>query len=189
MFRPILKTAPAEAPVTLDEVKAHCVVGFTDDDTLLTGYISAAVAHLDGFRGILGRAIIDQTWSLSQPRFCRDFTLPVPDVSAVSISYVDIDGASQTVPSEHVSIYPVASGARVVVSSDFFAPSLESGNDAPVTVEFTCGYGAAADVPQSIKLAIYMMVATWYEQRTAGEEMPAPRWIDGLIAPHRWGRI
>lgn len=186
MFRPTLKTPPAEQPVTLSEVKAHCVVDFSDDDTLLTGLIGAAVAHLDGFRGILGRAIITQTWSLSQARLRRDFTLPVPDVSAVSITYVDADGVEQSVPSEHVSVYPVASGSRVVISSDFSAPALESGNAAPVTVDFTCGYGAAADVPQSIKLAIYMLVATWYEERTDGEEKSVPSWFNAVISPVRW---
>jgi uncharacterized phiE125 gp8 family phage protein len=57
-----------------------------------------------------------------------------------------------------------------------------------VTVTFSAGYGAAADVPQALRHAIYMLVAYWYEQRetAAGRTMTSvPLGFDALIAPFR----
>jgi hypothetical protein len=53
---------------------------------------------------------------------------------------------------------------------------------------YTCGYGAAADVPQSIKAWMLMAIATWYENREAliaGQpvaELPRCFW-EGLLDP------
>ena len=57
-----------------------------------------------------------------------------------------------------------------------------------VRVDYTCGYGAAADVPQSIKAWMLLAIATWYENRealTAGQpvaELPRCFW-EGLLDP------
>jgi uncharacterized phiE125 gp8 family phage protein len=48
---------------------------------------------------------------------------------------------------------------------------LESG---AITVRFVAGYGATADtVPQTIKQAILLLVAFWYETRETGGTVPA----------------
>ena len=62
MHRPVLVTPPAETPVSRTEAKAHLRVDGTGDDDLIDGLIDAAVAHLDGYTGILGRCMVTQTW-------------------------------------------------------------------------------------------------------------------------------
>jgi hypothetical protein len=66
---PVRTVAPALNPVSLDEAKDHVgAAEFDDDDRKLEGYIDAAVAYLDGYSGILGRALITQTWKVN---FCE----------------------------------------------------------------------------------------------------------------------
>lgn len=185
-FRPTLTTAPADSPVTLDEVKAQAMVDFDDDDDLLTGLRDAAVAYLDGFRGILGRAVVTQTWEIKHAGFTRTFRLPVPDVTAASITYMDADGAEQSVPAGQIVVLPVITGTMVKLSDSFTFPALEDDNPAPVAVQFTCGFGGAADVPANLKLAVKALAATWYESRASEAGEALPMGIEVLIAPYRW---
>jgi uncharacterized phiE125 gp8 family phage protein len=185
-FRPTLITPPAEAPVSLDEVKEHATVDFADDDALLTGLLGAAVAHLDGFRGVLGRALVTQTWQVQRSSWARSIRLPVPDVSAVTINYADVDGIEQSVSASSVSVFPIATGTLISIADGFDLPALEAGNPAPLNIRFTCGFGAASDVPDSLKLAIKALAATWYETRTSQPGEALPLGVDALIRPYRW---
>ena len=185
MFRPIPVTPPSEAPVTLEDVKAQAIVNFDDDDDLLTTLLDAAVSHLDGFRGVLGRAMVTQTWRVQQSRWSRDIHLSVPDVSAVAITYADTDGVDQTVAPQHIRIHPTATGTMVQIRSAFDLPALETDNFAPISLDFTCGYGAASDVPAALKLAVKSLAAAWYEDRTQATPMA----VSSLIQPFRWTQV
>ena len=185
-FRPTLTAPPAESPVTLDEVKAHAIVDFDDDDDLLTGLMDAAVTHLDCFRGVLGRAMVTQTWEIKHAGFSRTFRLPVPDVTAVSFTYMDADGAEQSVPADQIAVLPVATGTMVKIADSFAFPALEDDNPAPISVQFICGFGGAVDVPANLKLAVKALAATWYENRAAEAGEALPMGVEMLIAPYRW---
>ena len=181
-FRPTLIEAPAELPVTAAECKAHAVVEHEEQDGVIDAVIAGVVADLDGFRGILGRAMVTQTWRLEMAAWDRCFVLPVPDVSAVAITYDDEDGAEQAGPD--VTLHPIARGTMVRISQDWTAPSLHSDSAAPVRMDFTCGYGGASDVPAALKVAIMQRVAQAFEDRTG--ETAAGAFSERLIAPHRW---
>jgi uncharacterized phiE125 gp8 family phage protein len=185
MFRPVLISPPSQTPVTLEEVKAQAVVDFGDDDALLTTLLEAAVSHLDGFAGVLGRAMVTQTWRVQHSRWSRDIHLPVPDVSAVAITYADTDGDEQTVAPEHIRIYPTATGTMVQIRSAFDLPALEADNIAPISLDFTCGFGGASDVPAALKLAVKSLAAAWYEDRTQA----SPIAVSSLIQPYRWTKV
>ena len=73
MFGPILERLPTLFPVTLGELKPFLSVDFDDHDTLITGLIQTATAHFDGLTGILGRAIMAQTWQQSFSAFPERF--------------------------------------------------------------------------------------------------------------------
>ena len=180
MFRPTLVTPPADLPVGIFECKQHAIVDHDEDDGLVDAYIGAATSYLDGFRGVLGRAIVTQTWKVELAAFQRTILLPVPDVQSVTITYSDDSGASQTWGDYRLS--PVASGVDVQMAGDLPATAPE--NHAPVSVEFTCGFGGPDDVPWAIKVAIMQMVAHLYNNR---EGAPAPNAM--LIAPYRWATV
>jgi len=181
MFRPVLVTPPAELPVTVAECKANAVVEHSESDDVIADLLDAAVSRLDGFRGILGRAIITQTWQVACDGWERSFVLPVPDVSSVSVVYDDEDGDEQSGPV--MTLHPVAEGTRLRLSDDYDRPTLYTG-DGPVRVSFTCGFGGASDVPGNIRVAIMQMVAAMYENRE-GDVTRMP-FFDRLIAPYRW---
>lgn len=184
-FRPILIAAPAELPVTAADCKDLAIVEHSEDDALIEAMIEASVSHLDGFRGVLGRALVEQTWRIGLDAWSRDFVLPVPDVSAVSLVYDDADGAEQVGP--EVKIAPVATGTRVVLPKSWGLPALAADSIAPIRVDFVCGFGGADAVPQALKIAIMQMVAHQYAERE-GVSVSSP-FYDRLISPYRWVRV
>lgn len=191
MLRPIRITPPAASPVSIDEARAHCRVDSDDDDAVISALIDTAVSHLDGWSGVLGRCLIDQDWrvSLRDWPVCRVIRLPFPDVSAATVKYFDAANAEQTVAADVVTLLEDERGAFVRFSDGFSFPSVYDDRDDGVRVEFTAGYGAAAaDVPQSIKTAILLMVAHWYNNREASAESQSseiPFGVSALIAPFR----
>lgn len=183
---PKLTTPPSDYPVTLAQIKAHGVVCESDDDLLLDGLLRAAVSHLDGYSGILGRCIVNQEWSQDFACWAPCLRLPFPDVSAVSVSYVDIDGSDQVVSSSDYEIGADPNGSFVRFGYGFSWPNLNTDRIAPITVTMTAGYGDPKEVPWSLKVAIMQLVAHWYENREAtGKAEQVPLAFTALIAPYR----
>lgn len=180
-MKPILVTPPAELPVSLAEAKAAARVDFEDDDTSIDAYLAAAVAHLDGYSGILGRCLVTQTWRQGFRNWAPRLRLPFPDVDAesVAVTYFDAEAVEQTVAPALYEVVEGHLGAEVVFKDAFSAPSLGTDLEARVLVAFEAGYGAAADVPADIKLAIKALTRHWYDGE-AGEP-PQMR----LIEKHR----
>ena len=177
----------------MEEATLHLRVDFNDDFTLIAGLVAAATAWLDGWSGILGRALVTQTWRLYFDHGFPEQTirLPLPPLIGVtSIQYVDINGATQTVsPAD----YQVLDGPRAAVRPVY-------GQIWPVTlaqaracwIEFECGYGAASEVPAAIKAAALLMISHLYFHRDAvvGVEQrdsstPLPLGVAELLGPYR----
>src|SRR6185369_8190715 len=92
-----LIAAPESAVVSLDDMKEHLRVDAdnTDDDDVIDAFTAATTQHLDGRDGLLGRALIDQTWELRLSWFpCYGLLrLPLPPlIEVVSVKYIDADG-------------------------------------------------------------------------------------------------
>lgn len=183
-----LVTPPSSTPVTLAEAKAHLRVDGTADEALITALIDAATAHLDGYSGILGRALVTQTWALTMDSLPGDgFKLSLPPIQSVtSITYVDSDGATQALASDQY----VLSGDHVRPAYGVTWPTPRDQADA-VTVIFVVGYGDAADVPGPIKAAMLLMIGDLYANREGqivGTISGPNRTVDALVAPYRaWG--
>jgi hypothetical protein len=80
-MNPIRVTAPADPVVSVFELREHLRISGNDSDMQLQTLERAAVAHLDGWRGVLGRCILPQTWRVFLP--AGTIHLPFPDVTAV----------------------------------------------------------------------------------------------------------
>src|SRR5690606_38428902 len=109
-----------------------------------------ATAWLDGYSGILGRALVTQTWRQDFDRFANRLPLPVAPVSAVvSISYFDAGNVQQMLDPGVYELLADARGAYVALRPGQSWPATFRRVDA-VSIIFTAGYGAAADVPEPI---------------------------------------
>lgn len=177
-----LITPPAALPISLAEAKAHLRVDHTDEDDLVEALIRAAVDHLDGWAGILGRALEPQTWRLSEARDVRlprsgAVRLPLgPVVSITSITYLDADGAEQTI-----------AGASYWLHGEDVVPDDVWPEGTGLTVTWVAGTGT----PPAVKQAILLLVGHWYANReavTAGALSNAPLAVAALLTPHRLGR-
>lgn len=163
---PVLVTPPASKPVTLADAKEHLRVDHDDEDAVIAALLDTAVAHLDGWSGVLGRAIMPQTWRVSAP--AGDVVLPMPDVTAASVDY----GDGPVV----LDVTATASGPCVTLA--------QAGD-----VTFTCAM--PAHLLPAVQVAIKLLVGHWYATReTVGQSMEAlPLAFDALIAPLRRRRI
>ena len=189
MLAPVRVTAPAEAPISLAQAKAHLRIDYEDDDLYIAALIDAATGHLDGWSGLLGRALVTQTWRQDFPSLPADgkFRLPLAPVAAVSsITYLDAEGAVQTLDPAAYTL-PVADGLGPYVRL-VAAPPATARRDDAVSVTFTAGYGPPADVPAAIRHALLLLVGHWYAAREAASAVAMtelPLGVSALLAPFR----
>ncbi len=183
MYAPVLVTAPAEPPVSLQEAKTHLRVDFADEDMLVGGYLEAATSYLDGHSGILGRCLVTQTWAQSFDDFAGCLRLPFAgvDIDSVEVTYLDANGAEQALASTVYAVLTDERGPYLELRSGQRWPSISS-EAAAVTVEADYGYGAAAKVPSALKSAILLHVQALYER---GDDTALMRSHAALIAPYR----
>ena len=199
MYRPVLVTPPAIKPVTLTEAKAWLDIGYADKDTVIAGLIGAATAHLDGWTGILGRCLCEQTWRQDFDDFRSCLRLPLfPVISITSVKYTDTAGAEQTIPSENYTLKNDDLGAYVEFTSSYSFPSLNT-ESAAVRVTYLAGYADIAgtpktsSVPDDIKNAIALLVRHWFDNPGAVvvgvTAQQLPQGVDALLAKHRRPRF
>lgn len=206
-----LITAPTVQPITLATAKEHLRVDHTDDDDLITALIVAAVSHVDGRDGVLGRALVSQTWEIRLDEFpCGELTrergirVPLPPlIEVVSVKYVDSDGVLQTLSSSAYQVVAGGFGQALIVEA--YGETWPSTRDEPdaVRVQFTAGYVAPVDsppvagegVPGAILSAIKLMIGHLYESREGVvmdariEPAELPLGVRALLAPYRVGTL
>lgn len=185
-----LVTAPTERPVSLVEARAHLRVDHTDEDDLIAGLLDAAIAHLEGVDGVLGRALCTATYELVLDAFPYEDALriPLPPLQSVaSVRYYNAAGALTTLASATYLVDTVNQPGWVVLVDGASWPDTQPGANA-VIIRFDAGHGAAAAVPAPIKAAIKLIVGHLYRNReaTTVEALAAtPLAVDALIAPYR----
>lgn len=182
--------APASAPVTLAEAKAHLRVTASTEDTLIGALVEAATQHLDGWQGILGRALVQQSWELTLDAFPADeeaIRIPLPPVSSVvSVTYLDAAGAQQTMPPGDYVVDTLSPDAWITLAAGETWPDTLDRINA-VTVRFVTGYGAAADVPAPIRAAILLIIGDLYANREGQSDraITVNPTVDNLLRPYR----
>lgn len=167
---PVLVTPPAKKLFEIDEAKRHIRRDDDDDNAEIIDLIELVTAYLDGANGILGRALISQTWEESFSDFpigdylCLNLA---PVSSIVSITYFDADNVQQTFDANSYGKYETALRAYAQLGDQFSWPGTYSRPDA-VTVRYVAGYGAdAATVPAQIRHAAKLLLGLFYENREA----------------------
>jgi len=194
MLAPVRSVAPSVDLVTLVEAKAHLRVEHTDEDTYIGGLISAAVSYLDGYSGRMGRALLEQTWTLDFDAFTDKLRLPVGDlISVSSVTYYDASNVQQTLATSVWTSLTDSRGPYVTLKPSQVWPDAYARPDA-IRVTWKAGYGTtAASVPVAIKQAALLLIGQWYAAReAAGDSSMAtelPFAVEALIAPFIKNRI
>lgn len=188
-MRLTLETAPSTAPVDLASAKHHCRVSGDVHDAAIEAFIATATDYLDGPSGILGRAIMPQTWLLELSDWSDSLVLPIEPIRAVTVTYFDADGVEQTLDptSYELSAWP-SRATELRLRSGVVRPEL-SAAEYPVRISMAAGYEDADAVPWPLKTAILMLVAHW---RLTAESVivgtgaiETPHGFDMLIARYR----
>jgi uncharacterized phiE125 gp8 family phage protein len=162
-----LITPPAVTPVSAAEMKRWLRIDDDEEQAEIEAMIGDAVDHVDGWSGILGRAMIEQTWELTLDAFpACDIQIPLgPLIGVTSIKYDDPDGIEQTLSASAYEVDNLREPGWVVPVSGTAWPSTIVAINA-VRVRFTAGFGNdAASVPGSVKRALRLLIAHWYQNR------------------------
>ena len=176
-MRLVLVAPPRELPVTLAQAKVQCRVDSDEDDLLIQDYLDAAVSHLDGYYGVLGRCLVTQTWKAEITRLGERLSLPFPDVEVQSAIFTD------GLPGTLAWVWHESLAAPALIPT--------GGWGRPAAVIFTAGFGPPAAVPEPLKLAILLLVDHWFHNRGAIGQVggAVELGFDSLIAPYRWRRL
>lgn len=168
-----LTTAPSEYPISLDDLKGW--VGFptsvSDNDEQFQEVIYAATNYL---QRVMWRQFLNATFTWKLGGFPHILYPPNPPLSSVtSITYLDLDGNSQTLST---SIYQVVTGDNGSIHEAYNQqwPTTRSQPEA-VTVTYVAGYGTHPhDVPEDIRHALLMTAGHWWNDRSCmGSALPA----------------
>jgi uncharacterized phiE125 gp8 family phage protein len=183
-----LVTGPTVEPVSLAEAKAHLRVTTADDDAQITLLIIAARRYAENhLRGAICTQTHDFTIDYGWPLVCRDgyyrqqIDLPLHPVQSVSsITYVDENGATQTLSSALYTLHKDRPVPFIAKNYDATWPSVRL-VPAAVTVRFVAGYDPAV-VPDEIRTAILMHVQSLYD---CDEKVACETCRDSLLDPYR----
>jgi uncharacterized phiE125 gp8 family phage protein len=144
-------TAPQGEPIHLDHAKLHCGITDTDRDALFPAWIANARERIESSTN---RQILHARHALTMPCFPADscrvakewrylgIVLPhAPVVRVVSISYLDTDGASQTLDAATYVVNTTKVPATIVPKYGYTWPTTYDAPEA-VTVTYDVGYAS-----------------------------------------------
>jgi uncharacterized phiE125 gp8 family phage protein len=187
---PTLVTAPENPLLSVAEARAHLRVTSTSEDDYIEALVDAATSHIDGYAGVLGRALLTQTWRQSFNDFppVDEIRIALGPVQSVVVTYYDPSDNEQTLASGDYHVVASASGPKIILRDGYSWPSTSDRPDA-ATIEWVCGYGdTSAGVPAGIIHAAKLLVGHWFHNREAASEASmseVPLAVSALLAPYR----
>jgi uncharacterized phiE125 gp8 family phage protein len=186
----VLTSAPASEPVTVAEAKAHLRVDGSAEDALIASLILTSRLHVET---AIGLALITQQWRLTLDDWpaARDVALPLRPLQAVDeVRVIGAAGDVVTISPSQYLVDVASLPPRLVRRAPLPVPGIPAG----IEIEFTAGYGDAADdVPAPIRQALLMLVAHWHEHRDPIEigsaDVAVPPAVSQLLQPYRMARL
>lgn len=202
-------TQPVVEPVTLQQAKSQCRVDYGIDDSLIQGYIVAARQMVEKR---INRSIFNRKMRLTLDYFpwpgwqtvtgsshdaylgwyFRSLSIRLPKPATASVDQISyLNDQQQTViidPSNYV-VDLISELARIFPAPGYTWPYQNQYVPGQVMVDFTSGtYGDGIKVnncPQTIVLAILLLVSHFYNNREASSETvlkTIPLGVDELLA-------
>lgn len=178
---------PAAEPITLAEALVHLreTADGGANDAYITSLITVARTACEDR---IERSLIATPWTLRLDAFPDAIELtPAPVVEVTAVSYLDTEGAEQTVDLADTYLDKASEPAWLLPAPGVTWPATLDRVNA-VTVEYTAGYGPnGASVPAPLKHWILLALTELYETRSGSAERPQLRhdFADALLAPYR----
>jgi len=183
-------------------MRDHLRITSTEEDGLLAAYILAARDWVENeTKTRLVTQTLDYTIDYCWPHHVSGYycnariELPVrPVASVTSITYVDGNGATQTLNSSQYVFHADAAAPYIDAAYGVTWPTVRA-QSAAITVRFVAGW-AAPDVPHSLLQAIRFLTAHLYATREAvttanGAQQitEVPLALEAMISSHRYSRF
>lgn len=185
---PILLDGPAIEPISLMEAKTWLKLDDSAEDDLVQALIVAARLMVEAE---IGQVLVGQTWRLVGDFWppCEQIPVRIGQVlSVVGARVYSVEGQPTAIASGTITILPERDPPVIVPSFRPVPGRATSG----IEIDLRLGFGeAAADVPETIRLAIRRLVALWYENRGDSGDMNSglPPQIRALLRPFRRIRL
>lgn len=185
MRPPVLVTAPALEPVTVDEAKLYARIAHGDEDSVIARQIAAARRQCER---ATGRAFITQIWDWyldalpgttwwadSYGEEIAELRVPKPPLQAIlAITTYDEAGVGTVFgPTQYRASVGGDGVGRIVLTEIGAWPTSYRLSDG-IVVQFRAGYGAPADVPDDIKEAVLRRFVRLYQRRGDDDRPAAP---------------
>lgn len=170
---------PTAGPVTLDEAKARLNIYHTDQDADTQLIIDATLNHVEKY---CGARFATQTVTAKCDTFADMARLrEAPVQSVTSITYIDTDGATQTLAT---SVYELRNDdleASIVKKYGQKWPSIQGGSR--ITLTAVVGY---TEAPPAVRHAMLLFIGSGYQFR---ENEKDEGWtvLDSLLCNFRRG--
>lgn len=172
-----IETLPATPlPISLDLVKTHCAIDFTDQDTLLSAYVMAAIK---AFEDTTHRTLFRRGHSWVLDRFpwtpYQQLTLPRGKTRSVDrIEYVnggvtiEMTGPSSGSPAGTSWQEDLRGddGGVIMAPRGSTWPSVDVDAPAPVTITFTAGWSADELPPDALNALLFYVRTALDDART-----------------------
>jgi uncharacterized phiE125 gp8 family phage protein len=159
-------TGPSSEPLTLSEVKAFLKVDGSDEDGLITLLIQAARESVEKYCTL---ALLPQTITEYFGKF-EQYGLRLsisPLISVTSVTYTAVGSTTQTLSTDIYGTDTAWTPPLIYRKYNQDFPTIEPGPKS-ITVTYQAGYANAASVPATLKQAMLLMIADWYDNRQDG---------------------
>lgn len=166
-----LVTPPTAEPIDLPTAKDQLRVDFSDDDGFIATLLETAREYIED---AIGRALMTQTIAQTWDEWPWPFDQPLllarqPVQSVTSLQFIDSTGATQTIAPANYVVDLYGDPPRISPAFNQLWPGTALQPIAAITATYVAGYPDANSVPKRLKQAILLMLAAWYENRSAVE--------------------
>lgn len=165
-------TSPLVEPITTDEVKLFARIDGTEEDTLISSFITAARINCEKY---LGRALISQTLTLKMDYWPGEvIKLPRPPlISITAVETLDEDDNVTTYNASNYYIIVEDIPGKLILKQSASPPFQSVRNFGGYQVRFVAGYGLlGSDVPSPIREGLKLWTTSIYENRVVMEKPP-----------------
>ena len=184
---PVVTVAASAEPLDTVSAVEHLRAQGAGADSEIARLVSAARAYVENYTGT---RLITQTLALRSDDWADLENLQVAPVQSItSISYVDTDGATQTLAGSVYDARLYGLAPTIVLKFNQVWPTIQMGS--LITVTAVVGYGAAADVPSDLIHAMRLLLGDFYQFREtaqadqSGSSYPVAAPVSAILANYR----